>query len=190
MAGWPGTMPVHRLLKAHAAIKRGILSEKLDPQTGFDVLAMLHAHKAHLFSTQPRAALSPNHGTEAQRYSRPLDDWEHIVSKAREVDDQFSMGGVMVWKRRKTEGRALFQLMRHHDVLGLNKIFTHMRGMNITIFESRALAGQPGLILAESRWDEYQNSLPQNNLPEGEATYLRQVLGWHGAKLFRWAARE
>ena len=99
-------------------------------------------------------------------------------------------GGVIVWKRKKTEDRVPFQLMRHHDVLGLNKILSHMREMNITMFESKALPGQPGLIVAEPRWDKYQNSLPRNNLPEGAATYLEQVLRWHGAKLFRWAAAE
>ena len=60
-----------------------------------------------------------------------------------------------------------------------------MKGMKVTIFESRVADDNPGLGDAQSQWDDSDEE-PGTPVPWGYKTYLEKILEWHGADQAKW----
>ena len=172
MYGWPGTISPRRLRKALDAVRDGTPGEQRNRRVQADVKQLLNAHEANILSSQePEESEAPG--------------WEDLVLMARAGDTGLSIGGIMVWKETVTEERSIFRLLRHPEWMGLNRIMPLMEGMKVMVFESHHLAGRPGLILAETKWDEFERA-SGGEMPPGEPAFLGRILEWHGASEVRW----
>ena len=138
-----------------------------------DVTRLLHAHEANILSSR-----EPEEKSGAP-------SWEDLALRAQAGDTGLSIGGIIVWKETVIEERSIFRLLRHPEWMGLNRIMPLMEGMKVMVFESRHLAGRPGLILAETEWDEFEQA-SGGEMPPGEPAFLGRILEWHGADEVRW----
>ena len=185
MAGWPATMPPRRLLKALEAVERRTQPDQLDPETRQDLLGLAMSQEVNCFPSQDLGPDPPEDGTSAQRYFSSMEYWERLVTLANTQDTHHSIGGLLVWKGEETERRAVFKLLRNPEWMGLNRMLPFMKDMKAMIFESGKAQGRPGLILAQSRWDE-EDELRGMEVPPGAPREIQRVLEWHGAAACWW----
>ena len=189
MEGWPGTMPVARLQAALKAIRERVPQDDQDAQIRQDILSLSWAEHANLFSSKEPVPPPTEDGTEAQRHLSSVQNLDQLIRVARAQDTMQSIGGIIIWKRETTEDRVIFQLRRHPEIIGLNRILPLMSGMNVMIFESQAVPENAGLIMAQSRWDKNERDLGVL-VPPGHTTPLQKLLEWHGAQECRWISRN
>ena len=186
MTGWPGTIPAKRLRLATQAIQQKDLEElQQDDQLRQDTMDLVRAHNVNMFSSQSEPA-----GEKEDGAAGSIRNWEATVLRARQQDSQETIGGVLVWKQGETEDRLVFELSRHPEWLGLNRVLPYMEGMRVVAIESQVMPDRTGLILAQNAWDnDMDQGFPE--MPGGEdAEVLERVLRWHGAVDVRWVPTE
>ena len=189
MAGWPGTIPTARLRRVMQAVRAGTPEDSLNQQTREDMVGIVHSHKVNMFSSGRLPTDSPSDPVTRALGNLPTSpSWEELVATAQAQDTDHTMGGIFVWKHTKTEDQSIFMLLRHPEWMGLNRILPFMQNMNVMLFESKALPGRAGLVVAQTEWDQYEKTLGQK-VPEGEPTFLGKILEWHGATDIRWTGR-
>ena len=189
MAGWPGTIPTGRLLRILSVIKKGTPRESLDPQTQNDMDGIVHAHKCNLVSSQEDPEDIPgNSPEEALLQAHEAPDWFRTVTAGWSHDTKHTIGGVIIWMQEKSEERAVFSLPRHPEWIGTNRIMPLMKNMMVFLYQSRHLPGKPGLVIAQTRWDEFERSIGKP-VPPGEPEELERIIRWHGAREVMWIAR-
>ena len=91
----------------------------------------------------------------------------------------------MVASDGKKENRVIFKLLRDPEWIGYNPMLPMVKGLNITISESREMLGRPGIISAEPAEDGFPPGTTQM-FPLGEGNQLAAILRWHEAKEVRW----
>ena len=188
MSGWPGTIPPRRLRLALEAIRARALDDlQENDELRRDAMGLMHAKRINALEKQGNRTPGLE-GTEEQRGLRSAWHWEDVLMRARMQDDQHNIGGIIVQKQEKTEDRMVFQIQRHPDWMGLNRALPLMEGMRVMVLESHAIAGEPGLVIAESNWDAARPGSPA--MPSEQGRLLARILSWHGVREIRWLTRE
>ena len=76
------------------------------------------------------------------------------------------------------------RLQRHKDWMGLNSSLPHLKNLQVRIYESKSLPGQPGAAVALPTWSD--GKPPRYTLPKGHPQDLKQLFIWHGASVVHW----
>ena len=92
-------------------------------------------------------------------------------------DTVSTIGGVMsrIKPNGKSERRIIFELLRKPEWIGFNKMLPLLKGLNVTISESREMPSHPGIVSAEPPEDGFPPGTT-SDFPAGEAQLLAEVL--------------
>ena len=184
MIGWPGTLPPKRMgVLIHA------LETEEDPQGEqilIDLAMYIKAQECLRFSTEippTMQVMTPNLSGKVESFYY----LELMTHAALMQDTAYTIGGIMsaIAPGGISENRMIFKLLRDPEWIGFNKTLPMLRGLNITISESREMPGHPGLVSAEPVEEGFPPGTT-TDFPAGEAELLAQVMKWHGTKQVRW----
>ena len=185
MIGWPGTITPPRL---RALIKA--IETKEDPQ-GTQILTDLEsltkAQDCINFSKTNPDVQEPPPQLKLTGPSLSLFNLEAMTQVAWMQDTISTVGGIisMATPNGKREHRIIFKLLRHPEWIGYNPMLPLMKGLNITISESREMPGHPGVINGEPAEEGFPPG-STTEFPEGAPQLIASVIRWHRPKEVRW----
>ena len=183
--GWPGTIPPVRM---QALIKT--TETRRDPggeQILADMEMLIRAEKCFEISTTPPELPQTTNKAPLTGKALSLLNLEELTQVAWQQDTAFTIGGILsrVDSDPEKEERIIFKLLRDPEWMGYNPILPWMKGLNVTISESREMPGSPGIASAEPAEDGFPpGTTPM--FPIGEGKLLASIMKWHEANEVRW----
>ena len=197
---WPGTPTYQRYLTAMEfrernpslldEIEEEIIEETLNPngQAGREVRNLIGVEMSSEFGRWAIAELAKQ-GAKSWHDSHELIElltWEGSSRRTIGTAINTSMDG-------SREAFSLTWMQRHPDWMGFCVNLKELRGAQALVMESPIHRGKPGIVMASitGHPDSPRFEKATNRFPTGkEATTLRDILTWHGAKECLWLPAE
>ena len=89
-----------------------------------------------------------------------------------------------------TTARIFTRLSRHPDWTGFNPTLPELEGTDVTVMESPDQKKEPCMVLAVTHRPEADETLDEQEFPDGLATRIRDIALWHGARSCLWFPTE
>lgn len=192
MLEWPNTPSRERYLQALRATTNPHTG-KLD-QSPRATPALLQEDARHL----QNCIETPDYQEEAEELIKQickpgahLANIQHILVNIAITGESPTTIGLTILKRRQDQDQDPNQnifistrLQRHRDWMGLNPSLPHLKNLQVRIYESKSLPGQPAAAVAMPTWSD--GKPPRYTLPKGHPHNLKQLFKWHGASVVHW----
>ena len=82
------------------------------------------------------------------------------------------------------------QIPRHPQWMGFAPIWSKVRDLQALVAESHSKPGQPGSLIVLPKDEIWDDGIPHNPFPDGEATLIKTLLDWHGAAQSTWVPSQ
>ena len=190
MQGWPGTPGTERIERARDAreVRRG--DWIFEPEAGrgrdqaiADIERVKEAGKNREFQERAKGELALAAAMDPEAGLLPA-----VRGIAARGDTRTTIGLAVMNEREDGASCSFGRLSRHPDWMGMNPALPDTRGMEALVAESRERPGRPGSVMAVRARPAPGAGVSQD-FPPGEASALRDILLWHGARP-SWAPRE
>ena len=188
MLAWPNTPSKDRYLRAlHAATNQ----DDGDHRPGSPPTPTLaqedSVHLQHCLETPDYQEKTEELIKQFCKPSAHIDNIQHIlVNIAMTGESPTTVGLTMLHQHQNPEHNTFIstRLQRHKDWMGLNPSLPHLTNLQVRIYESKSLPGQPAAAVAMPRWSD--GKPPRYTMPKGHPHELKKIFKWHGASQVHW----
>ena len=189
MESWPGTPGRERIERARDAREARRSDCIFEPEAGrgrdqaiADIERLEDAGENREFQEWAKRKLA--WASSANPAAGPLPAMGEI---AAEGNTRTTIGLAVMNERENGTSCSFGRLSRHADWMGMNPALPETKGLEALVIESGEKPGRPGAVIATGPGTAPGDAVSQD-FPPGEASTLRDILLWHGAKP-SWAPR-
>lgn len=185
VAGWPGTVSRDRMVRAANALVNDTPAASEQDQQDIDnmLLAVAMAVKGNDM-VEELDAIAEGQERQALRRAHEM---------ARMGDTKLSIGAIILRPAEGDENSVQLDVVtwipRHHEWMGASTSHTLLKELTVKVYESETFVNQPGMYLAMPNHEQLLKP-GDTPFPEGEATQLRAIALWHGAKECIWHPKD